>query len=122
MINTRDVTRARDRAPGVAPRKRAKALPKDGVGSVTAQYVRCGTPGCRCESGTLHGPYFYLFWREGGRLRKRYLRPDEVDAVRAACDERRGRDARRRAAIAAGRELWRALTARVKEVTGDAER
>jgi len=110
------------RVDGLPARKRTKALPKDGRGSLAAQYVRCGTPGCRCLRGELHGPYFYLFWREGGRLRKRYLRADEVDAVRAACDERRGRDARRRAAIAAGRELWRALTARVKEVTGDAER
>lgn len=28
-------------------------------------------------------------WREGGRLRKRYLKRDEADAVRVACDKRR---------------------------------
>ena len=34
------------------------------------QAVRCGKPGCtRCP----HGPYWYAYWREGGRLRTRYV-------------------------------------------------
>ena len=39
------------------------------------QYRRCGKAGCsRCTSGQPgHGPYWYAFWREGGRLRSRYL-------------------------------------------------
>ena len=33
------------------------------------EYVRCGKASCRsCP----HGPYWYEYWREGGRLRKRY--------------------------------------------------
>jgi len=33
------------------------------------EYVRCGNPRCRsCP----HGPYWYGYWKEGGRLRKRY--------------------------------------------------
>ena len=57
-------------------------LPKKGA--VCAQWKRCGRPSCRCVRGQLHGPYHCLFWREGGRLRKRYIRQAE----------RRGRAAR----------------------------
>jgi len=32
--------------------------------------VRCGKEGCtRCP----HGPYWYAYWREGGKLRSRYI-------------------------------------------------
>lgn len=34
-----------------------------------SEYVRCGR-GCR---GCPHGPYWYAYWREGRRLRKRYI-------------------------------------------------
>ena len=34
------------------------------------EQVRCGKDGCtRCP----HGPYWYAYWREGGRLRSRYI-------------------------------------------------
>src|SRR5262245_38217189 len=54
----------------------AQSLPK--AGALCAQWVRCGTSGCRCNRGELHGPYYYWFWREGGRLRKRYVRLSDV--------------------------------------------
>ena len=41
-------------------------------GSVTyrLEAVRCGKQGCRsCP----HGPYWYAYFREGGRLRSRYI-------------------------------------------------
>jgi hypothetical protein len=32
--------------------------------------VKCGKPGCRtCP----HGPYWYAYWREQGRVRSRYI-------------------------------------------------
>lgn len=33
------------------------------------EYVRCGKKGCK---GCPHGPYWYAYWREDGRVRKRY--------------------------------------------------
>jgi hypothetical protein len=34
------------------------------------EQVRCGKRGCtRCP----HGPYWYAYWREDGRLRSRYI-------------------------------------------------
>lgn len=34
------------------------------------EHVRCGKRGCtKCP----HGPYWYAYWREGGRLRSRYI-------------------------------------------------
>ncbi len=39
------------------------------------QFRRCNKPGCpTCELGSPgHGPYWYAFWREGGRRRSRYV-------------------------------------------------
>jgi hypothetical protein len=49
------------------------------------QLVRCGKPTCRCATGRgLHGPYPYLFLRELGRLKKHYVRKDELEAVKAS--------------------------------------
>lgn len=38
--------------------------------SYRQEHVSCGKPGCtRCP----HGPYWYAYWREGGRVRSRYI-------------------------------------------------
>lgn len=45
--------------------------------SYRLESVKCGKPGCtRCP----HGPYWYAYWREGGRVKSRYIgrrHPDE---------------------------------------------
>lgn len=87
----------------------------DVAGTVHVQRRACGRPTCRCGRGEEHVGV-YLFWREGGRLRKRYLKAHEVEAVRAACDARRGKERANRAAARSAREDWRALAARVREV------
>jgi hypothetical protein len=46
--------------------------PRKARGKVTyrQEQVRCGRKNCaRCP----HGPYWYAYWREGGRLRSRYI-------------------------------------------------
>jgi hypothetical protein len=37
--------------------------------------VCCGKVGCKCagENGKLHGPYWYAYWREEGKLKSRYV-------------------------------------------------
>lgn len=44
------------------------------------EFVKCGRKGCRkCP----HGPYWYCYWYEGKRLRKKYIgknfKPEEKD-------------------------------------------
>ena len=43
--------------------------------------VRCGKEGCRsCP----HGPYWYAYYRDGEKLKSRYIGRDLPDDVRAA--------------------------------------
>ncbi|HEX2052338.1 MAG TPA: hypothetical protein VHJ78_01250 [Actinomycetota bacterium] len=46
------------------------AVPKAGKVSYRLEPVSCGKPGCsKCP----HGPYWYAYWREGNRVRSRYI-------------------------------------------------
>lgn len=56
-------------------------------GVVSARWKRCGKPGCRCQAGKLHGPYYLRRWREGGRQRSQYLDRDDVEKVREQCQQ-----------------------------------
>ena len=94
--------------------KTAQPLPK--VGALCAQWVRCGTPGCRCARGELHGPYYYRFWREDGRLRKRYVRLGDVRAVRREIQAQRIHDDHVLQLIATGWMGWRHLASKVQKV------
>lgn len=85
------------------------------AGTVHLQRRVCGRPTCRCRRDEPHVGH-YFFWRQSGRLRKRYIPRDEVEVVRAACEERRRRERARRAALRAARVSWRALAASVREV------
>lgn len=56
-------------------------------GSLHAQWVRCGKNWCRCaEAGPLHGPYYYHFYREAGKQRKKYVPKGQVQQVRSAIE------------------------------------
>ena len=61
--------------------KSQKPLHKSLPGAVVAQYRNVG--------GKTYGPYWVRVWREGGKVRKSYVRPHDVTRVRAACDEGR---------------------------------
>lgn len=42
-------------------------------GSVVRRFSLCGKPGCRCQRGEKHGPFWYLSRSEHGHTRMRYL-------------------------------------------------
>ena len=53
------------------------------------QYRKCGKPTCStCRHSQGHGPYWYVYWHEGSRLRSGYIgkvRPASLDtSVRPA--------------------------------------
>ncbi len=95
-----------------ADSKQPKTLPKTLPGSVCRQWVRCGKSGCSCANGKLHGPYFYRFWREGGRLRKAYVKRVDAEAVAARCQARR----QQRAELHQSMDEWRKLLASLREI------
>jgi hypothetical protein len=38
--------------------------------TIRKEYVKCGNPYCyRCK----HGPYYYAYWKENGKLKKKYI-------------------------------------------------
>lgn len=59
--------------------KTEKELPNMLHGWVCRQYVRRGKKLC--------GPYWYRFWREGGRLRKQYVPRESAEIAIALCTE-----------------------------------
>jgi Family of unknown function (DUF6788) len=63
------------------------ALPQ--TGSLQRERRRCGKQRCRCARGILHGPYWYLRWRERGRQRRQYVPRERRDAMHVALEERR---------------------------------
>lgn len=64
----------------------------------------------------MHGVYYYHFVRVGGRLRKRYLKPDEVEAIRAACHARREDERAKRVQMRQAGQTLRELIARLREI------
>lgn len=102
--------------------KYEKTLPKNFEvlpGAVCRQMVRCGYAGCRCARGKLHGPYYYRFWREDGRLRKTYVPLREVIPVREACIRHRESVRNLRLMIKESRSNWRQLRNTLREIAQD---
>jgi hypothetical protein len=48
----------------------AAEAPGDGSVTYRLESVRCGKPGC---GSCPHGPYWYAYYRDGSRLRSRYI-------------------------------------------------
>jgi hypothetical protein len=45
-----------------------KSIPSSAT--IREEYVKCGKPDCnRCK----HGPYYYGYWKENGKLKKKYI-------------------------------------------------
>jgi hypothetical protein len=48
---------------------RAKSIPKNAT--IREEYVNCKKP--NCHDGRTHGPYYYAYWREGKKIKKKYI-------------------------------------------------
>jgi hypothetical protein len=80
-------------------RRGAGRVPDGAKITYRREEVRCGKANCtRCP----HGPYWYAYWRENGRLRSRYLgsakarepyQPPPTQPGRSPGDEPPGADA-----------------------------
>jgi len=43
-------------------------------GSVIKKYKACGKGGCKCTRGALHGPFYYLTYKEEGKTKMIFIR------------------------------------------------
>lgn len=62
--------------PNERPLKGQRRLPLDVPTnhSKREEYRRCGRPTCTsCSDGPGHGPYVYAVWRDGSKVRRKYL-------------------------------------------------
>ncbi|MCK4423187.1 MAG: hypothetical protein KAV18_03870 [Candidatus Omnitrophica bacterium] len=50
-------------------------------GTVVEHYKKCGG-NCVCREGKLHGPYWYLSYKEGERSRLKYIHVKELSTVK----------------------------------------
>jgi hypothetical protein len=91
--------------------KSRKLQPKTLHGYVRAEMVKCGKSTCRCAKGEPHGPYFYYFEWSNGKRKKRYVRPEDLRAVRSACAYHRALKNELKVARERWRELSRLLSA-----------
>ena len=71
-------------------RKTENPLPEIDLlkGSLHLETKRCGKRNCRCQSGHLHGPFFYRRFRQDGRQRKQYVRRENVAETLSAIARR----------------------------------
>ncbi len=92
-----------------SPLEIAETCPK--IPALVPTWKTCGKAGCRCGRGHPHGPYWSLRWREGAVHRRRYVRPADLAAVRAAVERRRAERALLGAELAEAASILRALKA-----------
>ena len=84
--------------------------------ALVAHRVRCGKLTCRCATGQGHGPYAFLYWREGGVQRRRYVPAAEVETVRAVIAGRRAAEQMERRAVAQSLDAWRGMRQWVRDL------
>ncbi|HEY9385823.1 MAG TPA: hypothetical protein VIP70_02195 [Nitrososphaeraceae archaeon] len=48
---------------------RTKSIPKNAT--IRKEYVNCKKP--NCYRGAAHGPYYYAYWKEGKKIKKKYI-------------------------------------------------
>ncbi len=62
--------------PEIKPNKNREVVKRTKSGSMTLQLekVNCGKATCqKCKNGPSHGPYWYGYWKEGGKTKSKYI-------------------------------------------------
>ncbi|NVM55950.1 MAG: hypothetical protein HWN66_19790 [Candidatus Helarchaeota archaeon] len=52
------------------------------LGSLIKHYKKCGNPNCACTKGKLHGPYWYLVYKENNKQVLHYVHQKDLSKVR----------------------------------------
>jgi len=119
QISTREQSKkdVSSRAVSLTRKKPANSLPKIEPlpGAICAQLVRCGRANCRCSRGELHGPFHYRFYYAAGKLRKKYVRKQDLLAVIKACSIYKEQRVVWRTMIKDAQNQWRELRAQLKD-------
>jgi len=50
-------------------------------GSVVKKYKACGKGGCKCTKGFLHGPFYYLTYKEDKKTKMIFIKKNMWEAV-----------------------------------------
>lgn len=103
MLTVHNVARTKNKSGSSA----IKILP----GFIARVRVRCGKPNCRCATGARHTAYYRVTYSRGVRIRE-YVRRNEVDEVRAACETHRALQAQLRG----GRARYKDLLAQARSL------
>ncbi len=81
-------------------------------GSAVRRFSVCGKPGCRCQRGEKHGPFWYLSRSENGHNRLWYLEKEKAEVTVARVQVyRRWRQLRQRL-----RQVERAIQAALDQL------
>lgn len=84
----------------VKPGRELVEVSHQGARCYRLEKTRCGKKSCRCARGELHGPYWYAYYRENGRMRCEYIGKSLPELVSL---ENRAHKACRRAQAERGR-------------------
>ncbi len=90
--------------------------------ALVAHRVRCGKPTCRCATGNGHGPYWFLYWREGATQRRRYVPAVEVPAVHSVVEGRQGAEQAERLMVEQSLETWRGMRRWLRDLETTSQR
>jgi hypothetical protein len=80
--------------------------------AICQQFRKCGKAGCKCSAGALHGPYFFFFFREDGKLKKSYIHKADAAELWEAYSARRELQKRR----AADRKAFTGLSREIRRI------
>lgn len=53
---------------------------------ISSQYTYCKKGNCKCTKGSPHGPFWYLFFKEGNKVVHRYIPKSKLAQIRQLAD------------------------------------